>query len=108
MNGLSKGKTKYVLMFNMPKSFTSYYNENLEKQKPRVNCTQIFQCAFDMQTYLAEQAVVFFAHWAVESVDSIFINTPARTVCSSTVITALTSRLCNRQTPLQPALIIVY
>jgi len=61
-----------------------------------------------MQTYLAKQAVLFFAHWAVESVDSIFINTPARAVCSGTVITALTSGLCNRQTPLQPALIIVY
>lgn len=51
---------------------------------------------------------MFFAHWAVESVDGVFINTPARTICCSTVITALTSRLCNRQTPLQPALIIVY
>lgn len=71
--------------------------------KGSVQCVQVFDIL-----YLAEQAVVFFAHWAVESVDSVFINTPARTVCCSTVITALTSRLCNRQTPLQPALIIVY
>lgn len=102
MNGLNEGKT-------MPKSFTLYYNKNLiEKQKPGCKLyISFFQCAYDI-LYLAEQAVVFFAHWAVETVDSIFINTPAWTVCSSTVITALASRLCNRQTPLQPALIVVY
>lgn len=58
--------------------------------------------------HLAEQAVLFLAHWTVESVDSVFINTPARTVSSSAVITALTARLRHRQTPLQPVLIIIH
>lgn len=60
-------------------------------------------CAF--VCYLAEQAVVFAAHGAVEGVDCVLVHTPARAVCGGTVITALTARLGYRQTPLQPALV---
>lgn len=57
--------------------------------------------------YLAEQAIVLLADGAVESVDGVLIDAPARAVSGGTVITALTARLSHRKPPLQPALILL-
>lgn len=57
--------------------------------------------------YLAEQAVVLLADGAVKGVDCVLIDAPAWTVGGGTVITALTTRLGHRETPLQPTLILL-
>lgn len=46
---------------------------------------------FYFQAYLAEEAVVLFAHRAVESIDSVLIHTPAQAVRRGTVIATLTA-----------------
>lgn len=58
-------------------------------------------------SYLANQTVVFPADRAVEDVDCVLVHTPAQAVRGGTVVAALTARLRHRQTPLQPALILL-
>lgn len=57
---------------------------------------------------LAEQAVVLVADGAVEHIDGVLVHTPPGTVWAGTVVTALTARLCHRQTSLQPALVLLF
>lgn len=61
-----------------------------------------------MCVYLAEQAVVLVADGAVEHIDGVLVHTPPGTVWAGTVVTALTARLCHRQTSLQPALVLLF
>lgn len=57
--------------------------------------------------YLADEAVVFPADGTVEHVDRVLVHAPARAVSGGAVIAALAPRLRHRQTPLQPALVLL-